>query len=104
MDFNESSPLLSAVSQRFEENKKEEEAHGLSLFFAVICIVDVFGVFPIVALPKAIIQCGKITYLIFFVLITYFFIFRVVWCTFNYFCVFFTNLYGNYFGKMLGDS
>lgn len=32
--------------------------NGLSLIFAIICIVDVFGVFPIVALPKTIINCG----------------------------------------------
>ncbi|EFN79625.1 amino acid transporter AVT1B [Harpegnathos saltator] len=31
---------------------------GLSLFFATLCIVDVFGVFPIIALPRAIAQCG----------------------------------------------
>ncbi|KAJ3658856.1 hypothetical protein Zmor_010574 [Zophobas morio] len=30
----------------------------LSVLFAVICIVDVFGVFPVIALPKAIIDCG----------------------------------------------
>ncbi|XP_018571167.1 sodium-coupled neutral amino acid transporter 5-like [Anoplophora glabripennis] len=33
-------------------------ANGLSLCFAIVCIVDVFGVFPIVTLPKAIIDCG----------------------------------------------
>lgn len=58
MDFNEHSPLLSTVSQNFQQNKQLNK--GLSVFFAIICIVDVFGVFPIVALPKAIIQCGKI--------------------------------------------
>ncbi|KAJ8955546.1 hypothetical protein NQ318_001376, partial [Aromia moschata] len=31
---------------------------NLSVFFAVICVIDVFGVFPIIALPKAIINCG----------------------------------------------
>ncbi|XP_055618649.1 proton-coupled amino acid transporter 3 [Toxorhynchites rutilus septentrionalis] len=30
----------------------------LSLFFASLCIIDLFGVFPIVALPKSIISCG----------------------------------------------
>ncbi|KAJ8965813.1 hypothetical protein NQ314_003880 [Rhamnusium bicolor] len=34
------------------------ETCGLSIFFAIICIIDVFGVFPIVTLPKAIINCG----------------------------------------------
>ncbi|KAK4880271.1 hypothetical protein RN001_008417 [Aquatica leii] len=31
---------------------------GLSVTFAAVCVIDVFGVFPIVALPKAIIDCG----------------------------------------------
>jgi hypothetical protein len=31
---------------------------SLSLFFAILCVVDLFGVFPIVALPKSIISCG----------------------------------------------
>lgn len=57
MDFNESSPLLSTVSQTFQQNRHYNK--GLSIFFAVICVVDIFGVFPIVTLPKAIIQCGK---------------------------------------------
>ncbi|KAK2586688.1 hypothetical protein KPH14_011730 [Odynerus spinipes] len=30
----------------------------LSLFFATLCIVDIFGVFPIIALPSAVVQCG----------------------------------------------
>ncbi|XP_058128890.1 uncharacterized protein LOC131286848 [Anopheles ziemanni] len=30
----------------------------LSLFFATLCVVDLFGVFPIVTLPKSIISCG----------------------------------------------
>ncbi|XP_015178017.1 PREDICTED: uncharacterized protein LOC107067205 isoform X4 [Polistes dominula] len=30
----------------------------LSLFFATLCIVDIFGVFPIIALPSSIVQCG----------------------------------------------
>ncbi|XP_015119714.1 amino acid transporter AVT1C [Diachasma alloeum] len=35
------------------------EAHsGLTIFFATLCIVDIFGVFPIIALPRAIVQCG----------------------------------------------
>lgn len=36
------------------------ESHiGLSVLFSIICIVDVFGVFPIISLPKTIIACGK---------------------------------------------
>uniref|UniRef100_A0A336N1P4 CSON008711 protein n=1 Tax=Culicoides sonorensis TaxID=179676 RepID=A0A336N1P4_CULSO len=30
----------------------------LSLFFASLCVIDLFGVFPIVALPRSIILCG----------------------------------------------
>ncbi|KAL7306849.1 hypothetical protein TKK_0001010 [Trichogramma kaykai] len=33
-------------------------APGLSLLFATLCIVDIFGVFPVIALPRAIVQCG----------------------------------------------
>lgn len=58
MDFNENSPLLQTVSQPFSMNKSKIK--GLSVLFAVICVVDVFGVFPIIALPRAIIQCGMI--------------------------------------------
>ncbi|KAK0164215.1 hypothetical protein PV328_002869 [Microctonus aethiopoides] len=31
---------------------------GLNVFFATLCIIDIFGVFPIIALPHAMIQCG----------------------------------------------
>ncbi|BES92977.1 Vesicular inhibitory amino acid transporter [Nesidiocoris tenuis] len=31
---------------------------GLTLFFATCCIVDLFGVFPVIALPRAIVECG----------------------------------------------
>ncbi|GBP34172.1 hypothetical protein EVAR_30724_1 [Eumeta japonica] len=31
---------------------------GLSVFFTVLCIIDLFVVFPIVALPKSVIACG----------------------------------------------
>lgn len=45
MQPNETTPIL--------------QGNGLSVFFAIICIVDVFGVFPVVALPKPIIDCGE---------------------------------------------
>lgn len=32
---------------------------GLNVFFATLCVIDLFGVFPIVALPGALISCGK---------------------------------------------
>ncbi|KAB0790426.1 hypothetical protein PPYR_08327 [Photinus pyralis] len=38
--------------------RTESSTPNLSLLFAIICIVDVFGVFPIVSLPKAVIDCG----------------------------------------------
>lgn len=37
----------------------KQSTNKLSVIFAIICIVDVFGVFPVVALPKAIIDCGR---------------------------------------------
>ncbi|KAL2721402.1 amino acid transporter AVT1C [Vespula maculifrons] len=45
--IHESAPLL------FKDVNSD-----LSLFFATLCIVDIFGVFPIIALPSAIVQCG----------------------------------------------
>ncbi|XP_053970715.1 uncharacterized protein LOC128872256 isoform X1 [Hylaeus volcanicus] len=30
----------------------------LSLLFATLCVIDIFGVFPIIALPRTIVQCG----------------------------------------------
>lgn len=46
--------LLLNVSSR----PNSATTNGLSLIFAIVCIVDVFGVFPIIALPKSIITCG----------------------------------------------
>ncbi|CAB3374107.1 Hypothetical predicted protein [Cloeon dipterum] len=37
-----------------------QQGSGLSVVFATLCIVDLFGVFPIIALPRAIINCGWI--------------------------------------------
>lgn len=34
------------------------ETRGLSVAFATLCVVDLFGVFPIVALPAALLSCG----------------------------------------------
>lgn len=39
--------------------KVRSETKGLSVFFASLCVIDLFGVFPIVALPSALISCGK---------------------------------------------
>ncbi|XP_014209209.1 proton-coupled amino acid transporter 3 [Copidosoma floridanum] len=38
--------------------QRNNRRSGLSLLFASLCIVDIFGVFPIIALPGAIVQCG----------------------------------------------
>lgn len=45
--------LIRIAIRRSNENK------GLSLCFATMCVVDLFGVFPIIALPAALISCGK---------------------------------------------
>lgn len=37
-------------------------AKKLSLFFASLCVIDLFGVFPIVALPRSIILCGNLIF------------------------------------------
>ncbi|KAL6256177.1 hypothetical protein P5V15_012293 [Pogonomyrmex californicus] len=43
----------------FESTSSWKDSNpGLSLFFATLCIVDIFGVFPIIALPRSIVQCG----------------------------------------------
>lgn len=36
-----------------------EANSNLSLLFATLCVIDIFGVFPIIALPRAIVECGK---------------------------------------------
>ncbi|CAG5055406.1 unnamed protein product [Parnassius apollo] len=36
-----------------------ETTGGLSVLFTMLCIVDLFGVFPIVALPKCVIACAS---------------------------------------------
>ena len=33
-------------------------AMKLTVFYASLCVIDLFGVFPIVTLPKSIISCG----------------------------------------------
>ncbi|XP_076278446.1 solute carrier family member mahogany [Lasioglossum baleicum] len=35
-----------------------EANSNLSLLFATLCVIDIFGVFPIIALPRAIVECG----------------------------------------------
>lgn len=40
--------------------RKVCQTQGLNVFYATLCIIDLFGVFPIVALPGALISCGKL--------------------------------------------
>ena len=54
--LRESSPVMSRDD--IPLLPKQSDA-GLSLIFATLCIVDIFGVFPIIALPRAIVECGK---------------------------------------------
>ncbi|CAG9793026.1 unnamed protein product [Diatraea saccharalis] len=46
------------VVSRHDEYSIGETTGGLSVLFTVLCIVDLFGVFPVVTLPKSIISCG----------------------------------------------
>ncbi|XP_044266985.1 amino acid transporter AVT1D [Tribolium madens] len=51
MELSERNLLLDHTSTKNSNNK-------LSVIFAIVCIVDVFGVFPVITLPKAIIDSG----------------------------------------------
>lgn len=51
MEGTERIPLLRQLSVTITSTQ-------LTLFFAVACIVDQFGVNPIIVLPRAIILCG----------------------------------------------
>lgn len=55
MRFSERSLLIQNEDVKFRSAKQ----NSLSLISTIVCIIDVFGVFPIIALPKAIIDCGK---------------------------------------------
>lgn len=51
-----SNHLVNEIKSFFKEITQNR---GLSVFFASLCIIDLFGVFPIVALPGALISLGK---------------------------------------------
>ncbi|XP_028166560.1 probable sodium-coupled neutral amino acid transporter 6 [Ostrinia furnacalis] len=53
-----SSKKPSTIMSRHDEYSVGETTGGLSVLFTVLCIVDLFGVFPVVTLPKSIISCG----------------------------------------------
>ncbi|CRK90026.1 CLUMA_CG003751, isoform A [Clunio marinus] len=40
------------------ESLDSDNSKKLTIFFATLCVIDLFGVFPIVTLPKALISCG----------------------------------------------
>lgn len=58
MTVSERTLLLEPYDGTLSQNSSPKK--GLSVSFAAVCIVDVFGVFPLVTTPKAIIQCGKL--------------------------------------------
>ncbi|KAK9498655.1 hypothetical protein O3M35_003236 [Rhynocoris fuscipes] len=42
------------------DNNFNDNNNHLTLFFATCCIIDLFGIFPVIALPRTIIDCGWI--------------------------------------------
>lgn len=50
--------LKTPISRHYEQLPTNTASGKLSLFFATFCVIDLFGVFPIVTLPKSIISCG----------------------------------------------
>uniref|UniRef100_A0A182W2W7 Amidase domain-containing protein n=1 Tax=Anopheles minimus TaxID=112268 RepID=A0A182W2W7_9DIPT len=56
--YSSSDQLLHRQRERIFGAAGLGSTRKLSLFFATLCVVDLFGVFPIIALPKSIISCG----------------------------------------------
>lgn len=50
--------ILKAPIARPIETFNSEHSQKLTVFFAALCVIDLFGVFPIVTLPKSLISCG----------------------------------------------
>ncbi|XP_053618517.1 probable sodium-coupled neutral amino acid transporter 6 [Plodia interpunctella] len=46
------------VLSHHEDYSVGQTTGGLSVLFTILCIVDLFGVFPVIALPKSVISCG----------------------------------------------
>lgn len=57
--------LLSEMNRERLPLLLREANSNLSLLFATLCVIDIFGVFPIIALPRAIVECGKFSLPIF---------------------------------------
>ncbi|XP_060807336.1 probable sodium-coupled neutral amino acid transporter 6 [Amyelois transitella] len=47
-----------ALVTHHEDYTVGQTTGGLSVLFTILCIVDLFGVFPVIALPKSVISCG----------------------------------------------
>lgn len=50
--------ILKAPIDRQYESLNRDNGKKLTLFFATLCVIDLFGVFPIVTLPRSLISCG----------------------------------------------
>lgn len=50
--------ILKVPIARQYETLNSDNSKKLTLFFATLCVIDLFGVFPIVTLPKSLISCG----------------------------------------------
>lgn len=50
--------ILKTPVARHYESLNIDNSKKLTVFFAALCVIDLFGVFPIVTLPKSLISCG----------------------------------------------
>jgi hypothetical protein len=50
--------ILKAPVARHYDGLQSDNSKKLTLFFATLCVIDLFGVFPIVTLPRSLISCG----------------------------------------------
>lgn len=50
--------LKNPIYQRENAELHDDGHKKLTVFFAALCVIDLFGVFPIVTLPKSLISCG----------------------------------------------
>lgn len=49
--------LKNPIDRRYVQ-LQSDGSKKLTVFFAALCVIDLFGVFPIVTLPKSLISCG----------------------------------------------
>jgi hypothetical protein len=50
--------LKNPIDRQYLQLVQSDGGKKLSVFFAALCVIDLFGVFPIVTLPKSLISCG----------------------------------------------